>query len=74
MSDQQFTVTWIDRGCEPQCPPDPAFPEGKRLRAPEGERACPRRVAVPGEALRVLRGGVPHVRLSGDRHHGGAAG
>lgn len=24
----QFKIDWIDRGREPQCPPNPAFPNG----------------------------------------------
>lgn len=30
MSDQ-FKIVWIDRGVEPQCAPDPAFPHGKDI-------------------------------------------
>lgn len=26
--EQAHEVTWIDRGCEPQCPPNPAYPNG----------------------------------------------
>ena len=26
--EQAIKVTWLDRGREPQCPPNPAFPEG----------------------------------------------
>ena len=25
----KHTITWIDHGREPQCPPDPAYPHGK---------------------------------------------
>ena len=31
-----FKIDWIDRGREPQCAPDPAFPNGKDLPAPFG--------------------------------------
>jgi len=27
--EQTITVEWIDRGREPQCPPDPNFPRGR---------------------------------------------
>lgn len=27
----EFDIEWIDRGREPQCPPDPAYPTGKDL-------------------------------------------
>lgn len=27
--DLKHKIAWIDRGREPQCPPDPAFPTGK---------------------------------------------
>lgn len=26
--EQAMTVEWVDRGREPQCPPNPAYPEG----------------------------------------------
>ncbi len=25
----QFDIKWLDRGREPQCPPDPTYPHGK---------------------------------------------
>jgi len=28
MVDAQFRIQWFDRGREPQCPPNPAFPAG----------------------------------------------
>lgn len=28
---EQFTVEWMDSGREPQCPPDPSYPNGKPL-------------------------------------------
>lgn len=29
--DKQFEIRWIDNGREPQCAPDPNFPEGKDI-------------------------------------------
>jgi hypothetical protein len=26
--EQKITVSWVDRGREPQCPPNPAYPDG----------------------------------------------
>lgn len=39
---KQFDIEWIDRGREPQCPPDPDFPRGKDvdLRQSAIERGC----------------------------------
>lgn len=31
MADDRFKVVWHDRGREPQCAPDPAFPDGRDL-------------------------------------------
>jgi hypothetical protein len=42
-----FKVEWIDRGREPQCPPDPAYPHGvdldgaKELRVPTCHTVLP---------------------------------
>lgn len=29
---EQFTTTWLDHGREPECSPDPAYPNGKDVR------------------------------------------
>lgn len=31
-----FKVEWVDHEREPQCPPNPAFPEGRDIKGPEG--------------------------------------
>lgn len=31
MSNNNFKVKWLDRGREPQCPPNPAYPNGVDL-------------------------------------------
>lgn len=33
-------IEWIDRGREPQCAPDPAFPLGKDLDTTHGAPSC----------------------------------
>lgn len=35
-----FSVEWTDRGREPQCPPNPAFPNGKPLRLTDAAKAA----------------------------------
>jgi hypothetical protein len=30
----RLLVVWHDAGCEPQCPPNPAYPEGIDIHAP----------------------------------------
>lgn len=34
--DKQFDITWFDSGREPQCPPDPNYPEGKDFDVSDG--------------------------------------
>lgn len=46
---QPHEVIWIDRHREPQCPPDPAFPDGKHIDAGV-EPSC--RVELPYPAPR----------------------
>lgn len=44
-------IEWIDRGREPQCPPDPAYPNGKDIDMCEGDfPTC--RVELPYPARR----------------------
>ena len=46
-----FEVTWFDGGREPQCPPDPRFPNGVDIDGAGGRHpAC--RVALPYPARR----------------------
>lgn len=35
-SDDQFAVVWIDHHREPQCAPNPEYPDGIDVTAPEG--------------------------------------
>ena len=49
MSD--FHIEWIDRMREPQCAPDPQYPNGVELRLnPNGEKGC--KVVLPYPAPR----------------------
>jgi hypothetical protein len=51
-------IEWEDSGREPQCPPDPAFPEGKDLDISDGITPhC--RITLPYPARRC---GVYYVR------------
>lgn len=34
-----FDIAWLDRGREPQCAPDPAYPTGKDLDGSDGAEA-----------------------------------
>jgi hypothetical protein len=44
-----FKVEWIDRGREPQCAPDPAYPSGKDLDASEGAPSCRADLSYPAK-------------------------
>jgi hypothetical protein len=51
---EQFKINWLDSEREPQCPPNPSFPDGIDIRSPrsglEGFRFC--KVALPYPAKR----------------------
>lgn len=37
----QFTVEWLDKGREPQCQPNPNFPNGRHVDlSHDGDRVC----------------------------------
>lgn len=48
----KHTVTWIDRGREPQCAPNPAYPEGIDMDATRGLPGPSCKVALPYPAKR----------------------
>lgn len=51
MSEERFDLTWVDRGREPQCAPNPDFPDGTDADLTFGARpAC--RSALPYPAKR----------------------
>lgn len=51
MSEERFDLVWIDRHREPQCPPNPAYPDGVDADVTLGARpAC--RSALPYPAPR----------------------
>lgn len=58
-----FSVEWIDRGREPQCPPNPAFPNGKPLRLTEAAKAAAKHCKVE-LAYPAKRCGVYVIRCS----------
>jgi hypothetical protein len=45
----QFDITWHDSGREPQCPPDPAYPQGIDINAAAGEPCCKVRLPYPAK-------------------------
>lgn len=48
MMPDQFAIRWLDRGREPQCAPDPAYPDGKDVDGSEpGEPFCTARLPYP---------------------------
>lgn len=49
MSDQ-FSICWIDSGCEPQCEPNPEYPHGRDIPFPRNVKKC--RVDLPYPAKR----------------------
>ena len=46
----KFDITWIDSGREPQCAPDPRFPQGKDVTSPVEGPFC--KAALPYPAKR----------------------
>jgi hypothetical protein len=56
MSDNpKSTVTFIDSGREPQCPPNPDFPEGMEIDLSNGERpACGFKIPYPAPRCGVM--------------------
>jgi hypothetical protein len=53
--EQQFTIEWVDSGREPQCPPDPAFPNGKAVDLSIGGRDCYFELPYPTKRCGVYR-------------------
>ena len=48
--EQAHKVKWVDAGREPQCPPNPQYPDGIDIIESRGENTC--KVALPYPALR----------------------
>lgn len=47
-NDKRFRVDWLDRGREPQCKPDPAYPDGKDVDGSFGAaQTCTVKLACP---------------------------
>lgn len=54
--DQQavtFKIEWIDRGRDPQCPPDPDFPDGKDIPAMLPGPSCGVKLPYPAKRCGV---------------------
>lgn len=47
---QAHKVKWIDAGCEPQCPPNPNYPDGIDIVETKGANTC--KVDLPYPAMR----------------------
>jgi hypothetical protein len=68
-------VEWIDSGREPQCAPDPRFPDGMEVDISGGAaRACTVRPALPCPAVRHVRDRVQRLRPAARRLDGRATG
>lgn len=51
-----FDVNFIESGSEPQCSPDPRFPNGKRISlATEFEKSCTRNLPYPAPRCGVYK-------------------
>jgi hypothetical protein len=52
-----FRIEWIDTGREPQCPPNPAYPDGKDIPSPRhgepGFRFCVAQLPYPAKRCGV---------------------
>jgi hypothetical protein len=50
MAEQNLQVKWIDRGREPKCPPNPAYPKGKPIDCTGGaEHFCQTDLPCPAK-------------------------
>ena len=48
----QFSITWRDAGREPQCAPNPAYPEGKDVDASDGaKQTCQTKLPYPAKRI-----------------------
>ena len=45
----KFSVTWFDHQREPQCAPDPAFPDGRDLDMSDGKKFCETDLPYPAK-------------------------
>lgn len=55
---EQFKISWVDSGREPQCEPNPAYPNGKDIHAPaDAEQTCMVKLPYPAKrcGLYVVR-------------------
>ena len=46
-ADEQFRIEWIDKGREPQCAPNPDFPDGIDADVTLGSRGCGTKLPYP---------------------------
>ena len=48
----QFKITWVDRNAEPQCKPNPAYPDGKDVVGHfPGENFCKAELVHPAKRI-----------------------
>ena len=56
MTEAKFDIRWVDRRREPQCAPNPAYPEGKDIAgAVPGEPACTTPLPYPARRIGYYR-------------------
>lgn len=46
---EQFKVEWMDSGREPQCPPNPAYPDGIDIKADGAAMTCKADLPYPAK-------------------------
>ncbi len=64
MADAPLEVTWIDHHREPQCVPDPAFPEGRDTDLSQGAaRSCATRLPYPAKRCGMFLVVCPRCNL-----------
>lgn len=66
-SPPQFTVEWIDHGREPQCAPNPRYPDGKDLDVSLGQTpSCKADLPYPAKrcGLYVVTCGICGLRVA----------
>jgi hypothetical protein len=56
LSQNDFEIKWIDRGREPQCPPNPVYPNGIDLPCayPDAKQMCHVQLPYPAPRCGIL--------------------
>lgn len=64
MADSRFAIEWRDAGCEPECQPNPDYPEGVDVDGAFGAEACKADLSYPAKRCGMF---VVECRLCGAR-------